>query len=300
MFSGSCVALVTPFCKDRLDEEKLRELVSWHLEQGTSALVPCGSTGEAATLTHEEYRKVIRIVLGEAKRRVPVIAGVSSNATWKAVELFREVAALKVDAALVLVPYYNKPTQEGLFGHFQTIARSAKLPIVVYNIPGRTAVNLAPKTLLRLARDFPQIVAVKEASGNLDQVSEILGSCSANFSVLSGDDSLTLPMLALGARGVVSVAANLLPQEVERLCRLALEGDWEEARKIHHSLFPLIKALFLETNPIPVKFAMDWAGLCSSELRPPLSPLAASNRAVLVKTLKSCGLKPGSSRRGRR
>jgi len=291
MFQGSCVALVTPMKDGRIDEEKLRELVEWHVREGTQALVPCGSTGEAATLKQEEYLRVLRAVVDQSKKRLPVIAGVSGNATWKVSEIFQEVAGLGVDAALVLVPYYNKPTQGGLLEHFKVVARSAKLPIVVYNIPGRTGVNLLPATLVRLARECSNIVAVKEASGNLDQVSEIVGTAPSGFVVLSGDDSLTLPMMSVGARGVVSVVANILPKDTSQLCRAYLDGCLQEAQKLHGKLYPVIKALFIETNPIPVKAAMEFLGLCRSEIRLPLTPLSPESQKKLVPVLEDYGLK---------
>ncbi|MFH1726142.1 MAG: 4-hydroxy-tetrahydrodipicolinate synthase [Elusimicrobiota bacterium] len=287
--SGSFTALITPFASGRLDEAALRRLIRFQLRSRTSGLVPCGSTGEAATLRPEEYRRVIEIAVKEAAGRIPVVPGVGTNSTDKTVAAAREVAALGADALLVIVPYYNKPTQEGLFRHFRTVARSVRLPIVVYNIPGRTGVNLAPATLARLASVCPNVVATKEASGSLDQVSEILSLCPAGFTVLSGDDSLTIPMMSIGAKGVVSVLANILPIPTARMCAAALRGDFTAARKLHHKLFPVIKALFLETNPIPVKAAVQMAGLGGGAPRAPLTPITSANRRLLAAAIREAG-----------
>jgi len=289
-FSGSFVALVTPFGKSgALDEEALRRLVRGQLRAGTAGLVPCGSTGEAATLTAEEYRRVVTITLEESQGDLPVVVGVGTNATAKAIELAHEAERLGADALLVLAPYYNKPTQEGLYLHFRAVAESTRLPILVYNIPGRTAVNIMPKTLLRLAANCPNVAAVKEASGSLDQVSEIVAAPSG-FAVLSGDDSLTVPMMAVGATGVISVVANVAPRQTAAMCAAFAQGDLKKARSLHHKLFPLIKALFVETNPIPVKAALEMMGLCRGIPRLPLTALSAANRAPLRRALKDCGL----------
>lgn len=286
-FEGSYVALVTPFDREgRLDEDAYRALIRRQLKGGTRGLVPCGSTGEAATLLHEEFRRAIEIACDESRGEVPVIAGVGTNATWKAVESAREAESLGADALLVLAPYYNKPTQEGIYHHFRAVARESRLPIVAYNIPGRTGVNIQPATLARLAEDCPTIVAVKEASGSLDQVSEILALTSPGFTVLSGDDSLTLPMMALGAKGVISVVANVAPRQTQELCAAALKGDRRRAAALHLKLFPLIKSLFVETNPIPVKAALGLMGLCRPEPRLPLTPLTPERRPALKKALK--------------
>lgn len=288
---GSYVALVTPFDREgRLDEDAYRHLIHRQLKGGTRGLVPCGSTGEAATLMHEEYRRAIEIACDESRGEVPVIAGVGTNATWKAVESAREAESLGADALLVLAPYYNKPTQEGIYQHFRAVARESRLPIVVYNIPGRTGVNILPKTLARMAKDLPTIVAVKEAAGSLDQVSEILTLTQSGFTVLSGDDSLTLPMMSIGARGVISVVANIAPRATQALCEAALKGDRKRAAALHLKLFPLIKSLFVETNPIPVKAALAMMGACRPEPRLPLTVLTAENRPALRKALKEFNL----------
>ena len=284
---GSYVALVTPFdAHGRLDEASYRRMISLQLEAGTRGLVPCGSTGEAATLTHEEYRRAIDIACDQSRGEVPVIAGIGTNATWKALESAREAESLGADALLVLAPYYNKPTQEGIYQHFRAVARASRLPIVVYNIPSRTGVNIEPRTLARLAKECSNIIAVKEAAGSLDQVSEILSLTSPAFTVLSGDDSLTLPMMAVGAKGVVSVVANIAPKQTQALCAAALKGDNKTAKALHRKLFPLIKALFLETNPIAVKTALGMMGVCRPEPRLPLTSLSPQHHPALRKALK--------------
>jgi 4-hydroxy-tetrahydrodipicolinate synthase len=283
---GAFTALITPFSKGRVDEKALRALIRRQLRAGIHGLVPCGSTGEAATLDPEEYRRVIEITIEEARGRVPVVPGVGTNSTERTVAACRRVESWGADALLVISPYYNKPTQEGLFRHFSAAARAVRIPVVVYNIPGRTGVNLLPSTLARLAKALPNITATKEAAGSLDQVSEILSLCPPGFTVLSGDDSLTVPMMAVGARGVVSVASNAVPRELVRLCAAALRGDFETAGSAHLRLFPLFKALFLETNPIPVKAAVASTGLCSDEVRLPLVPMSPEPRKKLLEALR--------------
>ncbi|HVC08495.1 MAG TPA: 4-hydroxy-tetrahydrodipicolinate synthase [Elusimicrobiota bacterium] len=290
-FSGCYTALVTPFRSDlSLDEAALRRLVRAQIAGGVSGLVPCGSTGEASALEHAEWRRVLAIAIEEAAGRLPVVAGISANATAKASSLAREAQALGADALLVVCPYYNKPTQEGLYRHFSAVAKAAGIPLILYNIPGRTAVNLAPSTALRLARDYPSIRAIKEASGSLDQASEILAGAPRGFAVLSGDDSLTLPMMAAGAAGVVSVLSNVAPKKVAALCRDAAAERSAAARRAHLGLFGLTKALFAETNPIPVKAALSMMGLCRDLPRPPLTRLSAKPRAALRRALQNAGL----------
>lgn len=290
-YTGAYTALATPFSRDgKIDEQALRRLVRLQLKGGIAGLVPCGSTGEAATLDHDEYRRVIHLTLTEARGEVPVIAGIGTNATWKALEMAREAESLGADALLGLTPYYNKPTQDGIFEHFRALAGATRLPVILYNIPGRTGVNVLPKTLARIAKACPNVVAVKEASGNVDQVSEIRGLLPRPFSILSGDDSLTLPMLAVGADGVISVVSNIAPKEVARLCAEFAVGDPKKAEALHRKLFPLIKALFVETNPIPVKAALELQGVCRAEPRLPLTLLTKPNRALLRKELAAAGL----------
>ncbi|MFH1023550.1 MAG: 4-hydroxy-tetrahydrodipicolinate synthase [Planctomycetota bacterium] len=285
--AGSTVALVTPYRDGRVDMDELRKLVDWHLAAGTDVLAPCGCTGESATMTHDEHEAVIEAVVRRVRGRRPVMAGTGSNNTIEAVRLTRFAARVGADAALVITPYYNKPTQEGLYQHYVHVARSADIPIVVYNVPGRTAVNVTPETLARLSR-CRNIVAVKEASGSLDQVSAILQE--TDLEVLSGDDSLTLPMLAVGAAGVISVAANVVPAETAALVRAGLKGDFAAARRMHRRLFPLFKALFLETNPIPVKAALAMMGRIGGDLRLPLTAISAENAKRLRKVLVDLGL----------
>jgi 4-hydroxy-tetrahydrodipicolinate synthase len=290
-FQGCYTALVTPFQKDgRLDESAFRRIVRLQLKGGITGLVPCGSTGEAATLTHEETRRVVELTLEESQGAVPVIAGVGTNATWKALELAREAETLGADALLLLAPYYNKPTQKGLFEHFSAVAKATRLPVILYNIPGRTGVNVSPDTIAKLAAACPNLTAVKEAAGSLDQVSEILVKAPAGFTVLSGDDSLTLPMMSVGAKGAISVVSNIAPKQASALCAEFLEGDLKAARNLHLKLFPLIKALFVETNPIPVKAALELMDICRADPRLPLTPLTAANRALLRQELKKFGL----------
>jgi 4-hydroxy-tetrahydrodipicolinate synthase len=280
-FEGSIVALVTPFRNGRVDEAKLRELVEFHVAHGTDGIVPCGTTGESPTLSHEEHRRVVEVVVAAAAGRLPVIAGTGSNATAEAIELTRHAERAGAQAALVVNPYYNKPTQEGLYRHFRAVAESTSLPIFVYNIQSRTAVNVETETLARLVRDCRNIAGVKEASGSLDQMSQVIGACGPRFVVLSGDDNLTLPLMAVGGRGVISVVANLLPRETSDMVHAALEGDFKRAREQHHRLFPVFKAAFMETNPIPIKEAMAMAGMIEPEFRLPMCRMSDANRERL-------------------
>ena len=289
-FQGSIVALVTPFRDARVDEAKLRELVELHVRNGTDAIVPCGTTGESPTLSHEEHKRVVEGVIEAARGRIQVIAGTGSNATAEAIDLTVHAKKAGADGALLVSPYYNKPTQQGLYEHFKAVAEAADLPIVVYNIQGRTAVNVETDTLARLARDCRNIVGVKEASGSLEQMTQVILACGPDFTVLSGDDTLTLPLMAVGGRGVISVIANIVPKETAEMTHAALEGDWKRARELHLKLFPLSKAMFIETNPIPVKEAMAMMGLIQPEFRLPLCRMAESNRERLKKVLTQFGL----------
>ena len=289
-FRGSIVALVTPFRDARVDEAKLRELVELHVRNGTDAIVPCGTTGESPTLSHEEHKRVVEGVIEAARGRIQVIAGTGSNSTAEAIDLTVHAKKAGADGALLVSPYYNKPTQQGLYEHFKAVAEAADLPIVVYNIQGRTAVNVETDTLARLARDCRNIVGVKEASGSLEQMTQVILACGPDFTVLSGDDTLTLPLMAVGGRGVISVIANIVPKETAEMTHAALEGDWKRARELHLKLFPLSKAMFIETNPIPVKEAMAMMGLIQPEFRLPLCRMAESNRERLKKVLTQFGL----------
>lgn len=294
MFKGSFVALVTPFKNGRIDEERLSSLVEWHIRRGTSGLVPVGTTGESSTLSHKEHARVIEVVVKAARRRVPVIAGAGSNSTDEAISLTREARALGADAVLSVNPYYNRPTQEGLKRHFSAIAKAVPLPIVLYNIPSRTGVNMMPATVAALSKAHRNIVGIKEATGVIDQASEIRELLGPDFCILSGDDSLTLPLMAVGATGVISVTANIAPADIQALCAKALKGDFKGARALHGRLFPLSKSLFIETNPAPVKAAMKELGLISDDaVRLPLAPVSADTRLKIRAALKAYGLKKG-------
>lgn len=287
---GCFTAIVTPFRNGRVDFGALKRIVRYQVENGISGLAPCGSTGEAATLSPEEYLAVIKTVVAAAGGKIPVVPGVGTNSTAKSVEMARKVSALGVDGLLAIVPYYNKPTQDGMTAHFSAIAKATRLPIILYNIPGRTGVNMLPATVLGLRKKFKNIAGIKEASGSLDQVSEILNGADGEFALMSGDDSLTLPMMSVGARGVISVVSNVAPAQASRMCGVFLGGDPAGAARLHHELFPLIKALFVETNPIPVKYAVSLLGLCKPEPRLPLTPLAGKNRESLKKALAAAGV----------
>lgn len=293
-FQGSIVALATPFRKGKLDERSLVRLVRTQIEAGTDGLVPVGTTGESPTLSFREHERVIELTVQAAGGRVPVIAGTGSNSTDEAIQLTRFAKKAGADGALLVTPYYNKPTQEGLYRHYAAIAKAVELPLVLYNVPGRTGVALTPETVARLAK-IPTIVAIKEATGSMDQASHILSLCG--ITVLSGDDSLTLPLMSLGAKGVISVAANILPADVASMVDAYLSGDHDRARRIHLKLFPVCRALFFETNPIPVKTAMQWLGICSSEVRLPLCPMQPHNESLLRRALLEYGLKLGKGSR---
>ena len=289
-FSGSFVAMVTPFKNGEVDEAKVRELVELHVAGGTDGLVPCGTTGESPTLSHDEHRRLVELVVEAARKRITVIAGTGSNATSEAVDLTKHAERAGANGALVVSPYYNKPTQEGLYRHFRAVADSVQIPIVVYNIAGRTAVNIETATMARLARDCRNIVGVKEASGSLDQMAQVIAACGPDFTVLSGDDNLTLPLMAIGGHGVISVIANIVPKETADMVHAALDGDWKRARELHYKLLPLARAAFLETNPIPIKEAMAMAGMLSAEFRLPMCPMGEANRETLRGILKPYAL----------
>jgi 4-hydroxy-tetrahydrodipicolinate synthase len=290
IFQGSLVAMVTPFNDGRVDEAKLRDLVEFHVANGTDGLVPCGTTGESPTLTHEEHKRVVEIVIQQARDRIPVVAGTGSNSTAEAIELTHHAAQAGAAGALLVTPYYNKPTQQGLYAHFRAIAQAVPdLPLIVYNIQGRTAVNVETETLARLA-EIPNIVGVKEASGSLDQMTAVILACRSDFAVLSGDDNLTLPLMSVGGRGVISVVANFLAREVADVTHAALEGDWKRARDLHLKLYPVCKAMFIETNPIPVKEAMAMLGMIRAEWRLPMCAMTPANREKLRQALVQAGV----------
>lgn len=290
MFQGSIVALVTPFKQGELDEKALRDLVEFHIAEGTNAIVPCGTTGESATLSHEEHCRVIEIVIDQAKRRVPVIAGAGSNSTKEAVFLTEHAKKSGADAVLSITPYYNKPTQAGLYQHFKTIAEQVDIPIVLYNVPGRTGVNMLPDTVIELSK-IKNIVGVKEASGSLDQAGAIIQHTDDSFDVISGEDSLTFPMMAMGAKGVISVTANVAPKKMAQMCKAVLENNMIEARKLHYELIDLSKAVFYETNPIPAKKAVYLMGLIENEIRLPLVEMTKENTEKLKTVMKNLGIK---------
>ncbi len=287
---GCGTALVTPFRKDgSLDLDALRRLVQFQLRGGIDFLVPCGTTGETPTLEHAEYLAVVRAVVQEVAGRVPVIAGVGGNNTRKVIDLAAEVRGLGVQGILSVTPYYNKPTQEGLYQHFQALAESTDLPLIVYNVPARTSSNIEPPTVARLAK-IPNIIGIKEASGSIVQQMEVLAAVPPGFRVLSGDDSFTFPLMALGGVGVISVISNEIPGEMTRLAHLLLEGKLEAARQLHFSLLPLMQVNFIETNPIPVKAALAMMGMIEEVYRLPMVPMKSENRAKLEKVLAAQGL----------
>lgn len=285
---GCMTALVTPFRDGALDAEALERLVEAQIQGGVAALVPCGSTGEAATLSHAEHTEVVRLVVSFAHKRVPVIAGTGSNSTAEAIELTRAAKQAGADAALLITPYYNKPTQEGLYRHYRAVAEATRFPLILYNIPGRTACKLEATTIARLC-EMEEIVGLKDSTGSLDEVQEVIRLCGDRLAVLSGDDSLTLPILAVGGSGVISVASNVLPRRCVQLVDAALEGDWPRARQLHYELLPLFRALFLETNPIPIKAALAMLGVCRDELRLPLVPMSPQPRERLRAVLQQYG-----------
>ncbi|HVC44853.1 MAG TPA: 4-hydroxy-tetrahydrodipicolinate synthase [Candidatus Binataceae bacterium] len=288
MFNGALSALITPFRDGAVDTVALRDLVEWQIQSGVDGLVPCGSTGESATLTHAEHEQVIKLVVDQARRRVPVVAGTGSNATAEAIRLTAFAREVRADGALLISPYYNKPTQEGIYRHYKAIANAVDLPLIVYNIPGRTGSNIAPETFARLC-EIKHIAGVKEASGSMDQCSDILKLCGDRLTMLAGDDPLTLPLMAMGAKGVISVVTNVMPREMHELAAAGLAGDFAQARALHFKLLPLMRALFTETNPIPVKQACALMGKCTNEMRMPLLPMTAGpaeNLRTVMKDLR--------------
>lgn len=289
MFQGSIVAIVTPFKKGKVDEKALCELIEWHISQGTNAIVPCGTTGESATLDYKEHYRVIDITIKTVNKRIPVIAGAGANSTDETIEITKHAKKSGADAVLLVAPYYNKPTQEGLYRHYKTVAEKVDIPIVLYNVPGRTAVNILPQTVARLA-EIKNIVAIKEASGDMKQVSEIIRLCGDRITVISGDDFTTLPLLALGGKGVISVTANIVPGDVSKMCSLWLKGQHDKARELHYKLEPLNGAMFIETNPIPVKTALAMMGKIQEEFRLPLCEMSPSNKEKLRKVLEDMKL----------
>ena len=292
MFRGAITALATPFRNDRVDEESFRALIDWQIREGIHGIVPCGTTGESATLSHEEHGRVIDIAVAESRGRVPVIAGTGSNSTAEAIRLTRHAKEARADGALLITPYYNKPTQEGLYLHYKRIAEETQFPLIVYNVPSRTGGNLLPETMARLA-EIPQIVGIKEATGDLRQVSDVVEQCGDRIAVLSGDDFTALPLMSLGGHGVISVISNIAPADVVGMVEAFEAGDVARARALHFKMMPLTRALFNETNPIPVKTALAWMGRFRLEFRLPLCPMQEANRVRLEKELIAYGLLEG-------
>ena len=276
MFKGAMVAIVTPFKNDQVDENALRELIEFQIANGTDGIVPCGTTGESATLTHEEHDRVIEITIDAVKKRVPVIAGTGSNSTAEALRLTKHAYEAGADGALIVCPYYNRPTQEGLYQHFKIIAENVPIPIIPYNIPSRTGVNLLPEMVAKLAK-IKNIVGIKEASGSIKQMSDIINLCGNDFAVLSGDDIFTLPLLAMGGAGIISVISNVAPADMAGLVDAFAAGDMAKAKALHHKMSPLIEALFIEVNPIPVKAALALMGKIEYEYRLPLCKMSEAN-----------------------
>jgi len=289
MFKGSIVAIVTPFKDGKVDEDSYRQLIEFQIENGTSAIVPCGTTGESATLKVEEHARVIDIAVEAVNKRVPVIAGTGGNSTSEAIELTQHAKEVGADATLQVTPYYNKPTQEGLYQHFKAIAKAVPLPQVLYNVPGRTSVNMLPETVARLS-ELPEVVAIKEASGNIGQMADIVRLAGDKITLLSGDDNLTLPVLSVGGTGVVSVVANIVPRDTADLIKAWEEGRIDEAKALFFKLLPLCQAMFFETNPIPVKTSVALMGKIQGEMRLPLYPMAPTNLERLKKALSEYGL----------
>lgn len=289
MFKGSIVAIVTPFKNGKVDEKALGDLIEWHIAEGTNGLVPCGTTGESATLDYEEHYRVIEITIKTANGRIPVIAGTGANSTDETIMITEKAQKMGADGALLVAPYYNKPTQEGLYRHYKKVAETVDIPIVLYNVPGRTAVNILPQTVARLT-EIKNIIGIKEATGDMKQVSEIIRLCGERITVLSGDDFTTYPLLALGGKGVISVSANVAPQDVSQMCKAWESGSIEESRRLHYKLEPINQAMFIETNPIPVKTALSMMGKIQEEFRLPLCPMADANKERLRKILINYGL----------
>lgn len=292
MFTGSMVALVTPFKDGSVDWRSLEGLVEFHIQNGTHGIVPCGTTGESATLSHEEHDQVIGAVIRAVNKRLPVIAGTGSNSTEEAVRLTRAAEKAGADGALMISPYYNRPTQEGIYQHYQKVAAAVGIPIIVYNIPGRTGSKIEPDTLARLA-EIKNIAGVKEATGSVDQAIEVIRLCGDNLAVYSGEDSLTFSLMALGGKGVISTVANIAPREMAQLAEACLKGNWEKGRELQFKLVPLIRSVFIETNPIPVKTAVSLMGKCDPELRLPLTPMSESALKKLKRAMTDFGLLGG-------
>lgn len=288
MLKGSIVALVTPFTKaGQIDEKKLCKLIDWHIKNKTDGILVCGTTGESATLTHDEHKQIIALAAKHINKRVPLLAGAGSNSTAEALELTLFAQKAKADAALVITPYYNKPTQEGLFRHYKKISSLTNIPIVMYNVPSRTGINILPETVARVYKQCKNVIGIKEASGSMDQVTKIMTLVDNKFVLLSGCDEITVPMMSVGCRGVVSVVANILPKQTHMMVESFLKNDIRKARKLQLQLYPIIKSLFLETNPIPAKTALNLMGHLGPYMRLPLYPMSAANLMAFKKVLKT-------------
>lgn len=289
MFKGSIVAIVTPFKNGVFDELAFGDLIEWHISQGTHGIVPCGTTGEASTLDFDEHYRVIEVAVKASNKRIPVIAGTGANSTEEAITITKKAKELGADGALLVTPYYNKPTQEGLYRHYKTVAEAVDIPIVLYNVPGRTSVNMLPSTVARLM-EFKNIVGIKEATGDMKQVSETIRLCGDGLSVISGDDFTTLALLALGGEGAISVTANIAPADMAEMYNAWEMGDMTKARQLHYKLEPLNYAMFIETNPAPAKAALAMMGKINEELKLPLCEMAQANKEKLKGILKNAGL----------
>jgi 4-hydroxy-tetrahydrodipicolinate synthase len=289
MFEGSIVAIVTPFNNGKVDEKALEGLIEWHISEGTNAIVPCGTTGESSTLDYDEHYRVIEIAIKTVNKRVPVIAGTGANSTDETIMMTRKAREMGADGALLVTPYYNKPSQEGLYRHYIECAKAVDIPLVLYNVPGRTGVNMLPQTVARLM-EKENIVAIKEATGDMKQVSEIIRLCGERLTVLSGDDFTTLTLMALGGKGAISVTANIAPKLVSDMCRMWKKGNLDEARKIHFKLEPLNGAMFIETNPVPVKTGLSMMDKIQEEFRLPLCTMSSANREKLKNILINQGV----------
>ncbi|MGA1868788.1 MAG: 4-hydroxy-tetrahydrodipicolinate synthase [bacterium] len=285
MWQGSMVAIVTPFKNNQLDEKRLKDLVEFHINNNTRAIVPCGTTGESPTLSHDEHDQLIKLVVEYAAGRIPVIAGTGSNSTQEAITLTKHAEMAGADGALLIAPYYNKPTQEGIFHHYKAISEAVNVPLIIYNIPSRTGINIHPETIARLA-ELKNIMGLKDAAGSLSGTSETIKLCGDKISVFAGDDALALPIIAVGGKGVISVAANIIPQKMSSFVDKCLYGKWKEAREDHYFLFPLFQAMFIETNPIPVKSALSMMGKIEGELRLPLYHMSEAHETQLLNVLK--------------
>jgi 4-hydroxy-tetrahydrodipicolinate synthase len=290
MFTGTYTAIVTPFKNGKIDEDALEQLIKNQIKAGVDGIVPVGTTGESPTLSVEEHIHVIELCVGFVNKKIKVIAGTGANSTEEAIHLTKAAEKAGADASLLVTPYYNKPTQEGLYQHFKTIAKSTKLPIILYNIPSRCGVEIALDTIKHLVQDCKNIIGIKEAGGNVDRVSQMRQSLPDQFIILSGDDSLTLPFMAVGAKGVVSVASNIIPKEISNMVKAIFVGKLNIAQKIHTKYYPLFKDLFIETNPIPIKAAMAMLGMIEEEYRLPLVPMNPKNRLILKETMERCGI----------